>query len=370
MSHFVCVVLCPPSELSPEREVERLLAPYSENLEVEPRPEECYCVGNAALARASDIAIAKHGTWEEMRAAFKKRAEESGIQDDQAKTQALWETDYYGPFVATRTEAMDADPEKTSADPECEECKGSGTYQTTSNPKGYWDWYQIGGRWSGYFDKAYNADEDPANVERCIHCRGTGRRKDKTAVEWGITPLVKEVSERVGLSTRLYGQLRALLEPKPDAVFGTRVDLDALGSVLLRGADSRRSPIEESEDPSSDQDRAALNALLEKLALLEGEGTLCNGCEGKGTAPKWPTQRGRRDSDMAPTERVVEMANAGEKVIPYAMVTPDGEWHQKGQMGWFGTSSNEMDEDTWREHVYLAYETHPGHMAVAVDCHT
>lgn len=45
-----------------------------------------------------------------------------------------------------------------------------------------WDWYQIGGRWTGVFSKEYNPTTDPANLEECrfcqgedcIHCNGTG----------------------------------------------------------------------------------------------------------------------------------------------------------------------------------------------------
>lgn len=37
-----------------------------------------------------------------------------------------------------------------------------------------------------------------------------------------------------------------------------------------------------------------------------------------------------------------------EKIeTPYAFVTPDGEWVEQGEMGWFGIGSNEMDDDKW-----------------------
>ena len=37
-----------------------------------------------------------------------------------------------------------------------------------------------------------------------------------------------------------------------------------------------------------------------------------------------------------------------EKIdTPYAFVTTDGEWVERGKMGWFGISSNEMNEDEW-----------------------
>lgn len=42
---------------------------------------------------------------------------------------------------------------------------------------GFWDWYQIGGRWTGALD-GYDPDKDPANTERCTLCGGTGTRPD------------------------------------------------------------------------------------------------------------------------------------------------------------------------------------------------
>lgn len=43
---------------------------------------------------------------------------------------------------------------------------------------GFWDWYQIGGRWKGVLDKNYRADEDPDNQELCRYCNATGVRTD------------------------------------------------------------------------------------------------------------------------------------------------------------------------------------------------
>jgi hypothetical protein len=40
---------------------------------------------------------------------------------------------------------------------------------------GWWDWYQIGGRFTGTFD-GYDPEKDPENAERCDTCGGTGKR--------------------------------------------------------------------------------------------------------------------------------------------------------------------------------------------------
>jgi hypothetical protein len=48
---------------------------------------------------------------------------------------------------------------------------------------GFWDWYQIGGRWTGLFD-GYDPEKDSANIVVCQLCNGTGDRPDLEPPEW------------------------------------------------------------------------------------------------------------------------------------------------------------------------------------------
>lgn len=50
------------------------------------------------------------------------------------------------------------------------------------NPQGFWDWWQIGGRWTGAHT-GYDPYEDERNVKRCLICGGTGFRNDQTGVK-------------------------------------------------------------------------------------------------------------------------------------------------------------------------------------------
>ena len=50
------------------------------------------------------------------------------------------------------------------------------TYWT--NPSGFFDWYQIGGRWTGEHD-GYDPDKDRRNWKTCYICNGTGYRNDE-----------------------------------------------------------------------------------------------------------------------------------------------------------------------------------------------
>ena len=46
--------------------------------------------------------------------------------------------------------------------------------------------------------------------------------------------------------------------------------------------------------------------------------------------------------------QIIKCTESNEKIdTPYAFVTSDGEWVERGEMGWFGISSNEMDDDKW-----------------------
>ena len=56
--------------------------------------------------------------------------------------------------------------------------KNGDKYGYYYDPTSKWDWFQIGGRWTGYLD-GYNPEEDPSNLEECPLCGGTGMRTDK-----------------------------------------------------------------------------------------------------------------------------------------------------------------------------------------------
>ncbi len=53
----------------------------------------------------------------------------------------------------------------------------------------------------------------------------------------------------------------------------------------------------------------------------------------------------------------------------FAIVTPNGFWHQKAEMGWWGISRNEMDPDLWEQRKHDLFKEFAGHLAVVVDCH-
>jgi len=57
------------------------------------------------------------------------------------------------------------------------------------------------------------------------------------------------------------------------------------------------------------------------------------------------------------------------KIIPFAIVTPDGKWHEKGNMGWWCLVTDEKEQISWDEEALEIYKFWEGYIAVGCDLH-
>lgn len=65
----------------------------------------------------------------------------------------------------------------TDGDPQEAAASLMAPYSEHDNENGWWDFWSIGGRWSGLIS-GYEPDKDPANIETCRLCGGSGTRRD------------------------------------------------------------------------------------------------------------------------------------------------------------------------------------------------
>lgn len=56
-----------------------------------------------------------------------------------------------------------------------------------------------------------------------------------------------------------------------------------------------------------------------------------------------------------------------ESFTCFAILTPDGQWHEKGKMGWFGIVANE--DEKWLEQMRRIFVQHNDCVAVGCDLH-
>jgi hypothetical protein len=110
-----------------------------------------------------------------------------------------------------------------------------------------------------------------------------------------------------------------------------------------------------------------------------GQTETCHVCDGTKIARRFGNAETEHDIVSASVWR--GMLKAGvEKVVPYAVVSPapdgvdvEGEgyvWNERGKMGWWGISRDDIDRKEWAEQVLeIARAFSEGYVAVLCDCH-
>lgn len=273
MSHFLTVVLIPPDTKDVDDQVKDLLAPYDEEIQVAPYEQPCYCVGREA----------RHACRDQMDQELPWPPRSIDVTPEERAIEETLEEQREAKYL----ELLAAHPDREMIDPTCSECNGSGKNLTRRNPSSKWDWWQIGGRWSGWLSEQ-DPEADPDNWEVCTLCSGSGKR------------------------------------PRGREDFGEEWEKATNG---------------------------------------------CNGCKGTGKSLKWPT-RWKDQGNIVPVSVVLQQLADGKKgMIPFAIVTPDGRWFEKGEMGWWAAVSNKKKQADWGQEVAALYQKYADHTAVAVDCH-
>lgn len=248
MSHFTVLVI--------GDNIEEQFAPYSEELEVDPYQEDCWCRGSLARKSASETASK---TWD-------------------SKT-------HHSVWCKLYDEVLEKDQKP---DPVCRECYGTGSRSTTYNPKSKWDWYTVGGRWLGFFK----------------------------------------------------------LKPDAEGVLG------------MPGAFKNKASLDADQARKKDIDFET----MERFHTFEAEQNWLKAQSEKDDTKFWLY-------DIKKDETKEQYIKRNSRFSTFA-VLKEGEWFEKGEMGWWGMVSNEQDEDKWQEEFNKLVDSLPDDILLTiVDCH-
>jgi len=205
-----------------------------------------------------------------------------------------------------------------------------GQYGYYSNPNAKWDWYTIGRRWSGYF-KAL-----PGSIGVVGE---SGVFGNKAQPGW-YDQLQRGSIDFEGMRADAAAEASKRYDAYEAAVAGLEVP--------MRWAEFRTA------FENIDDARKAYNELPYVTALH--------------TADLMPWFEDPVEVYGIGREKFIERASNGS-FVPYA-VLKDGEWFAKGEIGWFGMSSNDVDPDTWDKRVWeLLRDLPEDTLITAVDCH-
>lgn len=330
MTHFTVLVCADGPD-----DVERLLAPYDENLEV--TPYRSYEEGSPA----------DHWLYRRYRQDWEKALKTPEGQDKELEARARtflrlsdppsWEEIAW--LVNGNREAGDSE---LLVDKDLPGGNSRAYTMSTYNPSSKWDWYAIGGRWGGSFryltgcaEQVLNADRGPAASWEApritpLHCDGGPVR----ALDLQATR--EEAAGKVRLDLKKW---TALVAGTPEAKSWAQHQamLDSVPGYTI------------------DQARADYHAQPRVQAL-------------RGSDFEWmsdPVARFRR-----PLADLQKEARA-QAVLGYALVRRDGTWLAPGEMGWFASSSDdESSRLLYREAANAYIDALPEDTwLIMVDCH-
>jgi hypothetical protein len=246
-----------------------------------------------------------------------------------------------------------------------------------TNPNGKWDYWTLGGRYSGRLKPHYDPEKDPDNQEPCFICDGTGRRDDEIGREQRLRKPEYRCNGCDGKGTRPKWPSK-WTDVGNTSQWGD-LDMEALrvSSVATRRAwiDEMRSgaglTMEEFE--TGHRARNAAHLIWQELPEPRPRGPehskwLRSTQPDGDLAAKVCIADTWNDIDTPEGMTVADWIETAPSLSAYAVVM-NGEWLSRGEMGWFGVSTGETDE--WPEQFAHILSTIPDdHYVAFVDCHT
>jgi hypothetical protein len=249
-----------------------------------------------------------------------------------------------------------------------------------TNPNAKWDWWVIGGRYSGKFAGASKVapQDDPRNQERCFLCAGTGKRSD----ELGRKARAADPSygcngcSGTGVRTKFAGDW---INEDNEIRVGD-LDLAALKERTVGERAKWIAKIEKESGLSRPELETALR--LDKEAHEEWL-TLAEPRPRGGAYDRWIDEKGEAFSPVRKLRKACWWdkpdLRAGQSIEQWIAAAPpltcfavlkSGEWYERGEMGWWACVSNEKDQDAWESEVEkLLRDLDPDMILTVVDCH-
>lgn len=202
----------------------------------------------------------------------------------------------------------------------------NGRYGYYYNPNAKWDWYQVGGRWNGFF-----------------------KLKEGITGECG--------------KPGVFGDKRESLSGRADIARKGDIDFEGMRSEYV---DECYADYVKFHDIVSGREIPKWSEFLEKYNNIEE----ARDSYWENEVIKDLTKNKFFDFEyfIKPKDEFLKWAR-NNAIATYALLY-QGNWHEKGEMGWFGISSNEKNEDLWLEEFNNILDSLPDdEILTIVDCH-
>ena len=231
-------------------------------------------------------------------------------------------------------------------------------YYDRTNPNKKWDWWMVGGRWTGHFKPGYDPDQDPTKRETCWLCGGTGTRLDMISAN-GCNGC-----RGSGVKTTWPTQWKAM-------------DSDQLPLGDIPVAELRAHAEQEAAKKFDLFERLRAGRTIKTWAEVQAE-YLNDSNTGRTAYHAQPALQDIRkakefewlEPERYACDRATFIKRAGDGAMSTFAVVKDGQWFERGKMGWWACVSGEKDKDAWNEEfAKLIDGLPPTTWLTVVDCH-
>ena len=301
MSHFTVLVVGEP--------LEELLQPY----------HEFECTGK--LDRYVQDVPKDVG---KLRAEYEDKREEY-----EYKTFEEFLEDYHGLHPCKYGEELDFEGEHKYGWFKMDESGNVIAAADRTNPNAKWDWWQLGGRWTGFFKLKQGREGQKGTPGLMTPAATLPEAADQC--RWGdidIEGMREEARQEAGK------------------------DFDTYFAILKEYPETKNWKQVREEYPNIDDARKAYH---EQPAVKA-----------------WWKAHMFADSPMDTygTDREAYIEKQAANALSTFAILKDGKWYERGEMGWWATVSNEKDEKEWSDTVdKILGEISDDTLVSVVDCH-
>lgn len=221
---------------------------------------------------------------------------------------------------------------------------------STYNPNSKWDWYELGGRWTGFFKARKGAKIKAGRPGLMTDPAKPGYADSLKKRDIDFDSMYNEAADEAG---KQYDTVMAVLGSLPP-----NKSWDEMSTGINWSCEDRTA-IEAARKEYSEQPR--VKAYREEFIHMAAK-------EKKKNAVAYFHPMGSPDIYLISRDEFVGRAMKNT-VVTFAIVK-DGKWYERGEMGWWGMVSNEKDKDVWLDQVYkLLGELSDDTLISVYDCH-
>jgi hypothetical protein len=248
-----------------------------------------------------------------------------------------------------------------------QEAEEDGRYGYYHNPNAKWDWYQLGGRWSGMLQ----LKADIAEAMR--------RREDLLLKNEPVPEDLEQLLDGIARGDRSWqNREKDISYNRVDRARKRQIDFDGIRGQAAEEAGAQYDKVMGIVEHLNDftpwptflervsENRDNLDALRHEYRGQRANQALF--AAAKENQENQHLQWINLEGFMVSREEFMQKAR-DNALITFA-VLKDGEWYERGEMGWWGMVHNEQDKNTWAQEFNKLLEELPDDAILnIVDCH-